>query len=604
MIFPDMKIRDNSCFSLILEYSIFSKNIQIAVGMKNHLLKTFCCILFYQFCFAQPAIEKQDVFDFPPAKPVRTLAEWEELEAIALTYDTRFEASKKKLIAEIAQYAKEEVKVLIFCSGTGSNLIDLIKFEFERTHGFENTDSLFFIKKDFDERVWIRDFGPHTVYEEDIGKRLFIDWLYDFNFQNADLISSQAAAFLDTDLHTTTTRPYTLKLDGGNFQSDGMGTAFVSEHIYDDNPDYNESQIDRISEEFMGVDNLIKFKKLPFDVIHHVDMHLKLLDEETLLIGQYPDSIADGPQIEENLTYLLENFKTSFGTDFTVHRIPMPADRTGNFPDEPGACSELDRGCYYTYTNALFINELIIVPTYFNGQGADISALNQWKALMPGYKIVGIDCSEIIKEYGAIHCVTKEIGVRHPLRITHQKIKSVCETDDTIFFSADIQHFSGIESSTILYSIDSGVTFRPIPMTNINGDRWEAEISNFPKGTQVTYFIRGIAKNGKTIDRPMPGEKGGWTFEVNCDISNIHIQKKEVFDVNIFPNPFGDFVKIEMKSSKAENSKLLIYNSLGEAVRSKNLSNYAEISTSDLPKGIYFFVVKNEQVSRGTKMVK
>ena len=32
---------------------------------------------------------------------------------------------------------------------------------------------------------------------------------------------------------------------------------------------------------------------LPYDGIHHIDMHMKLLDEETLLVSEYPDGVAD-----------------------------------------------------------------------------------------------------------------------------------------------------------------------------------------------------------------------------------------------------------------------------------------------------------------------
>ena len=57
---------------------------------------------------------------------------------------------------------------------------------------------------------------------------------------------------------------------------------------------------------FLGVDRYIKMNTLPYDQIHHIDMHMKLLDEETLLVGQYPPGIADGPQIEANLAVCVE----------------------------------------------------------------------------------------------------------------------------------------------------------------------------------------------------------------------------------------------------------------------------------------------------------
>ena len=571
--------------------------------MKKNILLSLS-VLFFQIAIAQPPAAKQDVFNEPPSKSVRTLAEWEELEAIVLTYDTDFDPLKRRLIAEIARHAKEEVKVLIFCSGTSSDLINLVKFQLNRIYGLSNQDNLFFIKKDFDKRVWIRDFGPHTVYEENVGNRLLVDWMYDPMFQNADLISTQAAEFFGSDLYTTTSGDWALKFDGGNFQSDGLGTAIASSHIFDDNLQYAEPKIDSIAKEFMGVENFIKLEKLPYDVIHHVDMHLKLLDEETLLVGQYPDSTADGTQIEANLDTLLKEHKTSFGTDFKIHRIAMPADETGAFPDEVSSCSALGKGCYYTYTNAFFINELILVPTYFNGKGADSLALKQWEEMMPGYKIVGIDCSHIIKEYGAIHCVTKEIGVKDPLRIIHKKLDEVCETEEFIDFSATLQHISGIESASVFYSTNNGTSFQELPLKNAFGEVWENELPNFSKGTKITYFIRAFAQNGKTIARPLPAEKGGWTFEIDCKSSSIFSQNIEDFDLKIFPNPISNFVQIEFKNDFSKNANLLIYNNLGNVLKTEKITSSTRIETTDFEKGIYFFEIKNEGKRVVRKIVK
>lgn len=553
----------------------------------------------------QPSFSfKKDIFTLPPNVPVRTLAEWEELEAIALTYDIEFSEHKKRLIAEIALHAKEEVKVLIFCGGAKNDLIEAVKSQLRR-RGVVNQDNLFFIKKDFNERIWIRDFGAHTVYENEVGKRILVDWLYDPSYENADvLVSGETSNFLGTDLYTTTTDPYKLRLDGGNLQSDGLGMGIVSTHIFDDNLDYSEPQLDAVTEQFMGIDNLIKLEKLPFDVIHHVDMHLKLLDEETLLVGQYPDSIADGPQIEANLKYLTENFKTSFGTDFKIKRIEMPADRGGKYPDEISGCSERGRGCYYTYTNAFFINELVLVPTYFGGQGADIEALNQWKEMMPGYEIVGINCDSIIKEYGAIHCVTKEIGVKNPLRIIHQKLDEVCQDSDSIQFSATIQHISGIESATVFYSTDPSAGFQQKTMDFFVGEIWETKIANFPKGTKVTYFIRASAENGKTIARPMPAEKGGWTFEVDCKSSSVVDQNITDFGLQVFPNPVSDNFKIFSPEGANFLGNLLIFNGLGQVLKKEKIQTPVEVSTEEWESGVYFLRFEKDGKFSSMRIVK
>ena len=51
---------------------------------------------------------------------------------------------------------------------------------------------------------------------------------------------------------------------------------------------------------YMGLDRYIKMQTLPYDVIHHIDMHMKLLDE-TLLVSQYPAGVADGPRLRPTL---------------------------------------------------------------------------------------------------------------------------------------------------------------------------------------------------------------------------------------------------------------------------------------------------------------
>ena len=58
---------------------------------------------------------------------------------------------------------------------------------------------------------------------------------------------------------------------------------------------------------FMGISTYIKMETLPYDQIHHIDMHMKLLDEETILVGEYPEGEADGP-IEANIEYIQDNY--------------------------------------------------------------------------------------------------------------------------------------------------------------------------------------------------------------------------------------------------------------------------------------------------------
>ncbi len=79
----------------------------------------------------------------------------------------------------------------------------------------------------------------------------------------------------------------------------------------------------------MGVHTLIKMPTLPYDGIHHIDMHMKLLDESTIMVSEYPEGVADGPQINANMDYVLSNYTTRWGTPFDIVRIPSPPQLGG-----------------------------------------------------------------------------------------------------------------------------------------------------------------------------------------------------------------------------------------------------------------------------------
>ncbi len=176
--------------------------------------------------------------------------------------------------------------------------------------------------------------------------------------------------------------------------SDGQGTAFASELILEENElgnPYNvtvkdEEEIDNILGEFQGIDRYIKMNALPYDIINHIDMHMKLLDEKTLLVGSYPDGIADGPQINANIDFVVNNFLNYFGEDYEVIRIPMPDSPSGLWPDDNPA------GFYRTYTNGVFVNKTFIYPSY--REEYDTTAARIYEELLPGYTLVPIDCDD------------------------------------------------------------------------------------------------------------------------------------------------------------------------------------------------------------------
>ncbi len=82
------------------------------------------------------------------------------------------------------------------------------------------------------------------------------------------------------------------------------------------------------------------------------------------------------------------------------------------------------------------------------------------------------------------------------------------------------------------------------------------------------------------------------------------VTEKEDFDsfFNVYPNPAKEFVKIEIL--KSGNYKLEILNVIGKQCVCKELMYNTEIDISELPPGIYFVRIANENQSYTTSIIK
>ncbi|RPI61316.1 MAG: hypothetical protein EHM44_08880, partial [Ignavibacteriales bacterium] len=436
----------------------------------------------------QPKLFPQ--FTNPPPTPVRTMAEWEELQGIIITW-----TSYTTILRQIVDYAQDEGLVYIVCSDSNSVKSFL-------TSGGVPLINLKFLITSFNS-IWVRDYGPWSVYAGVSDTLKIIDWIYNRPRPLDDAVPVHFANYTNLPIYQTTTPPYDLIATGGNFMTDGHGTGFSSNLILDENPGKTETQIDLIMNKFMGLDRYIKMQTLPYDDIHHIDMHMKLLDEETLLVGQYPAGVADGPQIEANLQYILNNFLTCYGRPYKVVRIPMPPEN-GQYPPS---------GDYRTYTNSIIVNKTVIVPTY--ELQYDSTALRIYREAMPGYRVVGINSNAIITSLGAIHCITKEVGVDEPVYISHPKISGEIVSADPIEIKAFIKTKSGVSNTSVYWTTDTTQNFSVLPMTSISVDTFTAFIPVQSNGTEVFYYISAASNSGKTITKPLTAPDGYYHFKVS-----------------------------------------------------------------------------------------
>ncbi|GJQ61551.1 MAG: hypothetical protein SCALA702_06040 [Melioribacteraceae bacterium] len=447
----------------------------------------------YQF----PAVETG--YTTPPDFSPRTMAEWEKLDGIMITW-----TSFTNILSQIVDYAQEEGMVYIVCSDSNS------------VKNYLNSQSIPLYNIEYLEEsynsIWCRDYGPWTIYKDYTEQLSYVDWVYNRPRPSDDLIPEKLADYLGLDYYSTSVSPYRLVNTGGNFMTDGHGTGFASKLVLNENSALSETQIDNIVDEFMGIEKYIKMNTLPYDGIHHIDMHMKLLDEETLLVGQYPPGVADGPQIEANLEYVLSNFKTCFDRDFKVVRIPMPPDAQGRYPNQGGD--------YRTYTNSLIVNGTVIIPTY--EEQYDTTAFRIYREAMPGYKIVGINSNSIIPSLGTIHCITKELGSDDPVFISHAKVREGAYNSAT-----EIKTFvntpSGVSDVKLFWSTDTLTGYNEVSMT-MAVDTFYASIPPQDYGTDVFYYIEAESNSGSKMRKPPVAPRGVYKFSIGEEQFSSNIE--------------------------------------------------------------------------------
>jgi len=537
----------------------------------------------------------------PPFDNIRTAAEWEEVQALVITWTNQYNSIQRKIV----DAAQEECRVIIHCSD--SNQVKA----YLNGQGVPDVN-IDYIEAPFNS-IWIRDYGGNTCYANMVEDVFLVDWIYNRPRPSDDVIPDAYGDYLGMDVYSTTANPNKIMSTGGNWMSDGDEIAFSSNLVLNENdgngdygslsyPNHTEAELDEIFQNWMGIEAYIKMTELPYDDIHHIDMHMKLLDEETLLVGEYPQGTSDGPQIEANIQYVLSNFNTKFGTPFKVVRIPQPSATNGNFP--PNAY-------YRTFTNMTFVNNTILLPTY--RQEYDTIAIRILEENLPGYTIVPIDIDNsgqnLISNGGGIHCITHTVGVNEPLYISHKKLENTADTENDYLATATILHRNGIADASLFYKTDPSDEYTEITMSNTNGNEWSASIPAQPLETTVYYYVAGIAENGKQGTHPFPAPLGTHVFKVtDSGTASLH-QGADIQLNKIYPNPAKAITVIPISSKRNQKVKIEMFNLQGLLVKEifngevpMGEKNFF-INASRYPTGLYQVIIETEEYEQIQKLV-
>ncbi|MFT5973758.1 MAG: agmatine deiminase, partial [Cryomorphaceae bacterium] len=106
----------------------------------------------------------------PPFENLRTMAEWEEIQALTITWQ-----GFPSILKQITRAAMEETKVIIFSENPSSTESYLMGGAAGGPlSSLENVQ----IVDAESNSIWIRDYGANTVYGNRVDTLTLVDWIY------------------------------------------------------------------------------------------------------------------------------------------------------------------------------------------------------------------------------------------------------------------------------------------------------------------------------------------------------------------------------------------------------------------------------------------
>ncbi|MGB0589595.1 MAG: agmatine deiminase family protein [Myxococcota bacterium] len=373
----------------------------------------------------------------PPKLGVRPMVEWEPMRSIILSVPA-YMASYANAWATLTSIGFHSAKVaevwyIVSADSVATNLTNSLL-----NMGMDEADigtKVKFLVQPLDS-VWVIDSGPLPIVDPVTDTFAFLDFRYypdrPFDDGNPSWLGRQVDA-LGLEAPINTYRP-ALSTEGGTFQATEDGLCITgNRQIYhmscaapggcdasirtmplDEVQEHPLTlEIEAIWREYAGCVDTVVTNSITDDGTGHIDMYLKVLDTDRVLIGYYEPPFEG--QAEQNAARMdanaefLANYVKPNGSSFTVERITMPGHRTVQSGDGSSTMP-------FTYINSTFINGLNLWPafTFPEWEESRNLAQSEWQAALPDVEHIWIDSEELSFWSGAIHCVTRTVPAVTP----------------------------------------------------------------------------------------------------------------------------------------------------------------------------------------------
>lgn len=224
--------------------------------------------------------------------------------------------------------------------------------------------------------IWCRDYMP---VEAANGSYIQFQYQPDYLKGYKELLSdpSLVNAALGIEPHYSN-----IVLDGGNLVKHGS-KAILTDKVFIENPTYDKDRLIEEIKSLLQLDELIVIPRQPYEMTGHADGMVRFIDESRVLINDFS---------KESKTFNTTLAKTLEKAGLKIEQLAYLDDFY---------TSERDWGAYI---NFLQTEDLIVVPTF--GIIEDLFVLVTLEQIYPAYQVVNIHVPELIKEGGALNCIS------------------------------------------------------------------------------------------------------------------------------------------------------------------------------------------------------
>ncbi len=230
-------------------------------------------------------------------------------------------------------------------------------------------------------QIWVCDFLPIHVAED-----RFVQFRYEPDYLTGKYRRLRAYGEVGPKLPWLKGyRRSKIVLDGGNIVAWG-DRAIVTDKVFRENSGRSREVVAEGLKNDLGLSELIVVPQEPDDPIGHSDGMVSWLGERSVLVNDY--STVCGA-FRRRIRRSLERHQIDL---VELPYQPQPGVRNG-MPTAAG-----------NWMNFLRVRDLVIVPNF--GMKGHERALGVLRDVHPGCAVEAVECRELAKEGGLIHCVT------------------------------------------------------------------------------------------------------------------------------------------------------------------------------------------------------